>query len=80
MKIQLQIDRESNIKSKRTSVPTDYCDLIGGEFEGFNDWFAEIEIENLGDFLLGLEKHEQCSILFRRGDNVVEIMICDVLE
>jgi hypothetical protein len=79
MSIQVQINRESNLKSNTTKVPTDYCELVGGEFEGYNDWFVEVEIENLGDFLLGLEDHEQCSIAFRKGDNTVEIMICDVL-
>lgn len=79
MKIQVQINRESDFKSNTTKAPTDYCELVGGEFEGYNDWFTEVERENLGDFLLGLEDHEQCPIEFRKGDNIVEVTICDVL-
>jgi hypothetical protein len=79
MSIQVQINRVSDFGSNITKVPTDYCELVGGEVKGYNDWFVEIETEKLGDFLLGLEDHEQCSIAFRKGDNTVEIMICDVL-
>ncbi|WP_163258412.1 hypothetical protein [Bacillus paranthracis] len=83
MQIQLQISRSSYNTKRITKKPTNYCELTCGDVENseyFSDWFINIEEEELGNFLVGLEKHEDCAILFVREDDIVEIIICDESE
>ncbi|EJV59351.1 hypothetical protein [Bacillus mycoides] len=83
MQIQLQISRSSYNNKRVTKKPTDYFELTSGDIENseyFSDWFTNIEEEELGNFLVGLEKHEDCAILFVRENDIVEIIICDEPE